>query len=167
MLDGIFAKYNYDFLEHHYNKPDFYYAIWDLCNIASLMAIGIFNDNRTMYDYAVASFRDGVDLYSTYGHQILNAAEYVAKYNTNHSVPYTPYSSWEGVLEVVVTTRGLINDLTRLVAPKARFDVRPGYETIYSHYAEIKGMNASWSHEYREFVNGNITSKVEGGGGVR
>lgn len=60
MLNDIFARHNRDFLEHHYNKPDFYYANWDLCNIASLMAIGIFNDNRTMYDYAVAYFRDGV-----------------------------------------------------------------------------------------------------------
>lgn len=78
-------------------------------------------------------------------------AEYVAKYNTNHSVPYTPYTSWEGVLEVV--------------AEKARFDIRPGYEALYSHYAELKGMNASWSLEYREFVNRNISAQVEGGGG--
>ncbi|KAF4817573.1 hypothetical protein CGCSCA5_v005916 [Colletotrichum siamense] len=212
MLSNVFAKYNHDFLEHHYNKPNFYYANWDLCNIASLMSIGIFTENRTMYDYAVNYFKNGlpghsevvangalpyfsianfteedsgktlmqmqesgrdqahallcisllgvigqqgwnqgIDLYSTYGHQILNAAEYVAKYNTNHSVPYTPYTSWEGVLEVV--------------AEKARFDIRPGYEALYSHYAELKGMNASWSLEYREFVNRNISAQVEGGGG--
>ncbi|KAF4778489.1 hypothetical protein HER10_EVM0005742 [Colletotrichum scovillei] len=212
MLNGVFAVYNYDFLEHHYNKPDFYYANWDLCNIASLMAIGIFNDNRTMYDYAVNYFKNGipgqpevvangalpyfsianfteegsgktlmqiqesgrdqghallcialigvigqqgwnqgVDLFDTFGRQILNAAEYVAKYNTNHTVPYTPYRSWEGVLEVV--------------APKARFDVRPGYEALYSHYAEVKGLNASWSMEFRDFVNGNLTANIEGGGG--
>lgn len=79
------------------------------------------------------------------------SAEYVAKYNTNHTVPYTPYRSWEGVLEVV--------------SEKARFDIRPGYEAIYSHYAEIKSLNASWSLQYREFVNGNLTGSIEGGGG--
>ncbi|UQC76393.1 uncharacterized protein CLUP02_17906 [Colletotrichum lupini] len=60
MLNGVFAVYNHDFLEHHYNKPDFYYANWDLCNIASFMAIGIFNDNRTMYNYAVNYFKNGI-----------------------------------------------------------------------------------------------------------
>lgn len=60
MLNEIFAVYNRDFLDHHNNQPDFYYANWDLCNIASLMAIGIFNDNKTMYDYAVKYFKDGL-----------------------------------------------------------------------------------------------------------
>lgn len=60
ILNNIFAVYNRDFLEHHNDKQDFYYANWDLCNIASLMAIGIFNDNRTMYDYAVNYFKDGL-----------------------------------------------------------------------------------------------------------
>ncbi|KAG6365886.1 hypothetical protein INS49_000062 [Diaporthe citri] len=155
-----------DFLDHHNDKQDFYYANWDLCNIASLMAIAIFNDNKTMYDYAVNYFKDGlpgqpevvanggsagVDLYSIYGHRILNAAEYVAKYNTNHTVPYTPYRSWEGVLEVV--------------SEKARFDIRPGYEALHAHYNAIKGLNASWSLEYRDFVNANLTGRIEGGGG--
>ena len=60
MLTDIFAPYNHDFLEHHNNKQDFYYANWDLCNIASLMAIGIFTDNHTMYDYAVNYFINGL-----------------------------------------------------------------------------------------------------------
>lgn len=59
-LNNVFAVYNRDFLDHHNDKQDFYYANWDLCNIASLMAIGIFNDNRTMYDYAVNYFKDGL-----------------------------------------------------------------------------------------------------------
>lgn len=59
-LNDIFAVYNRDFLDHHNDKQDFYYANWDLCNIASLMAIGIFNDNKTMYDYAVNYFKDGL-----------------------------------------------------------------------------------------------------------
>ncbi|KAJ5962441.1 exopolysaccharide inner membrane protein-like protein [Penicillium viridicatum] len=210
MLNDVFAKYNLDFLEHHNYKTNFYYANWDLCNIASLQAIGIFNDNQTMYEYAVhywqyglpdssvvvngalpyfsiANFTEdsgkqlmeiqesgrdqghatlciallgvigqqgwnqGVDLFSTYQHEILHAAEYVAKYNTNNTVPYTPYTSWEGLLSVV--------------ASKQRFSVRPGYEAVASHYAGVKHMNASWSMEYRDYVNQNISAGVEGGGG--
>ncbi|OQE15313.1 hypothetical protein PENFLA_c032G01430 [Penicillium flavigenum] len=210
MLNDVFAKYNFDFLENHNYKSSFYYANWDLCNIASLMAIGIFSDNRTMYDYAahywqyglsdssvvvngalpyfsIANFTEdsgkqlmeiqesgrdqghatlciallgvigqqgwnqGLDLFSTYQHEILNAAEYVAKYNTNHSVPYVPYTSWEGLLSVV--------------SDKGRSSVRPGYEAVASHYAGVKHMNASWSMEYRNYVNQNISAGVEGGGG--
>lgn len=59
-LNNIFAVFNRDFLDHHNDRQDFYYANLDLCNIASLMAIGIFNDSRTMYDYAVNYFKDGL-----------------------------------------------------------------------------------------------------------
>lgn len=55
--------------------------------------------------------------------------------------------------------------MLEVVAEKARFDVRPGYETLYSHFAELKGIDASWSLEYRDFVNGNLTENIEGGGG--
>lgn len=82
---------------------------------------------------------------------ILYSAEYAAKYNTNHSVPYVPYRSWEGILPVI--------------SEKARFDKRPGFEAIYSHYAELKGLNASWSKAYRDFVNTELLDDIEGGGG--
>lgn len=59
MLNTVFARYNQDFLDNHNDKPNFYYANWDLCNIASLMAIGIFNDNATMYNFAVNYFKHG------------------------------------------------------------------------------------------------------------
>lgn len=60
MLTNVFAKYNRDFLQHHNYKTNFYYANWDLCNIASLMAIGIFTDNRTMFDYAAHYWQYGL-----------------------------------------------------------------------------------------------------------
>lgn len=60
MLNDVFAKYNFEFLEHHNYKTNFYYANWDLCNIASLQAIGIFNDNQTMYEYAVHYWQYGL-----------------------------------------------------------------------------------------------------------
>ncbi|KAH8431840.1 uncharacterized protein LDX57_009491 [Aspergillus melleus] len=211
LLTTVFAPANQDFLETHNGKANFYYANWDLCNIASLMAIGIFTDNQTMVDdaaqywqfglpdsqvvvngalpyFSIANFTEpgsgktlmemqesgrdqghallcmallgvigqqawnqGLDLFGTYGYEILNAAEYTAKYNTNHTVPYIPYTSWEGLLEEI--------------SAKSRFDVRPGYEAIVSHYTRVKGLNASWSIQFRDYVNGNISAGVEGGGG--
>ncbi|KAK6074697.1 hypothetical protein SCUP515_06326 [Seiridium cupressi] len=210
MLNDIFASYNRNFLDNHNNKPNFYYANWDLCNIASLLSVAVYNDNKTMYDFAVDYFKNGppggvvangalpfysianfteegsgkilmegqeagrdqghatlstmlvgiigqlgfnqgVDLFETFGHEILNTAEYASKYNVGYDVPYASYISWEGNLTVI--------------AEKQRYVARPGMELIYSHYAELKGLNASWSEQYRDYVNGNITAKVEGGGG--
>ncbi|KAL5357618.1 chondroitin AC/alginate lyase [Aspergillus floccosus] len=60
MLTNVFASMNNLFLDDH-NGQDYYhyYANWDLCNLASLMAIGIFTDNQTMYDKAVQYVRTG------------------------------------------------------------------------------------------------------------
>lgn len=60
MLTNVFAAMNTRFMEEH-NGQDYYhyYANWDLCNLASLLAIGIFTDNQTMYDYALDYVRTG------------------------------------------------------------------------------------------------------------
>ena len=79
-------------------------------------------------------------------------AEYTGKYNTGHDVDYVPYRSWEGILPVV--------------SAKSRYNVRPGFEAIYAHYSDVKGMNASWTQAFRDFVNNNSTAaRIEGGGG--
>jgi hypothetical protein len=60
MLQTVFAAMNEAFLNEHNGQDEFhYYANWDLCNIASLMAIGVFTDNATAYDFAVEYFRTG------------------------------------------------------------------------------------------------------------
>lgn len=60
MLNGVFATMNNLFLEDHNGQNYYhYYANWDLCNIASLIAIGIFTDNKTMFDNAVTYFKTG------------------------------------------------------------------------------------------------------------
>lgn len=60
MLNDVFAPMSHDFLLNHNDKPDHYYANWDLCNIAALMAIGVFNDNTTMFNYATNYFANGL-----------------------------------------------------------------------------------------------------------
>ncbi|WP_343617026.1 alginate lyase family protein [Novosphingobium sp.] len=53
MLLDVIAPMNRDFLTHHNGaKIDHYWANWDLCNLASLMAIGILTDHRDLYEQA-------------------------------------------------------------------------------------------------------------------
>ncbi|KAL3480793.1 chondroitin AC/alginate lyase [Aspergillus californicus] len=206
MLTEVFASMNTLFLEEH-NGNDYYhyYANWDQCNIASLLAIGIFTDNQTMYDYALdfvrtgpsngalpvfaianytesgsdkvltqgqeagrdqghstldivllgiiaqQAYNQGDDLFATYSNEILNAAEYVGKYNVGNDVPYTLYESYEG-------------DQT-VISNSSRGEIRPGFELLSAHYGQLKGLDSSWTDAYRDWVNANSTGGVEGGGG--
>lgn len=60
MLTDIFANYSRLFLDDHNGNDEYhYYANWDFCNIACLMAVGIFTDNDTMYSQAVDYFLTG------------------------------------------------------------------------------------------------------------
>jgi len=59
MLD-VFYSMNHDFLVNHNGaKIDHYWANWDLCNLDSMMAIGILTDRRDIYDEAVDYFKHG------------------------------------------------------------------------------------------------------------
>ena len=56
----IFYSVNRDFLVRHNGAAiDHYWANWNLCNITSIMAIGILTDNTTMYNEAVTYFKSG------------------------------------------------------------------------------------------------------------
>ena len=83
----------------------------------------------------------------------LNArsAEYTAKYNAGHDVPYTPYESYQGTQSVI--------------SNNSRGSIRPGFELISAHYGQLKGLDTSWTDAYRDMVNANSTGGVEGGGG--
>ncbi|KAJ5527681.1 hypothetical protein N7513_011840 [Penicillium frequentans] len=204
MLTNVFASMNMLFMEEHNGNDNYhYYANWDQCNLASLLAIGIFTDNQTMYDYALdyvrngpsngalpvfaianytecgetltqgqeagrdqghatldlvllgiiaqQAYNQGDDLFATYSNEILNAAEYVGKYNVGYDVPYTLYESYEGNQTVI--------------SNGSRGDVRPGFELLSAHYGQLKGLDSSWTDAYRDMVNANSTDGVEGGGG--
>jgi hypothetical protein len=56
----VFYPKNHSFLTTHNGACiDHYWANWDLGNIASVMAIGILTDNRTLYNEAVNYFQRG------------------------------------------------------------------------------------------------------------
>ncbi|KAJ6191330.1 hypothetical protein N7519_001351 [Penicillium mononematosum] len=206
MLTNVFAPMNTRFMEEHNGQDHYhYYANWDQCNLASLLAIGIFTDNQTMYDYALnyvrtglsngalpvfaianytepgsnkvltqgqeagrdqghstldmvllgviaqQAFNQGDDLFAEYSNEILNAAEYVGKYNVGYDVPYTVYKSYQGYQTVI--------------SENARGTVRPGFELLSAHYGQIKRLDSYWTDAYRDWVNANSTDGVEGGGG--
>jgi hypothetical protein len=60
MLRNIFYPMNEDFLVRHNGACiTNYWANWDLCSMASIMAIGIFNDDGALFDRAVDYFWNG------------------------------------------------------------------------------------------------------------
>ena len=60
MMADKFYPINADFLNRHNNTDiTHYWANWDLCNIASIMAIGVLCDDHAKFDEAVNYFIDG------------------------------------------------------------------------------------------------------------
>jgi hypothetical protein len=61
LMKRVFYPLNTDFLVRHNGTCDtHYWANWDLCNMASILAIGILCDDRAIFDEAVDYFHDGV-----------------------------------------------------------------------------------------------------------
>lgn len=59
MMEDVFAGQNEFFLRTHNGSANIPYANWDLCNMASMLAIGILNDNSTKFDWVVNYFYEG------------------------------------------------------------------------------------------------------------
>lgn len=55
----VFAPGNINFLGHFGCHPEHAWSNWDLCNMASLMAIGILTDKRTLYNYVINYLQKG------------------------------------------------------------------------------------------------------------
>ncbi len=67
LLLDVFYPMNDDFLKHH-NSAHIgnYWANWDLCNIASMISIGVFCDRRDIYQQAVDYYKNGLGNGSLY-----------------------------------------------------------------------------------------------------
>jgi hypothetical protein len=60
MMMTVFYAMNHDFLTRHNGACiSHYWANWDLCNMDSVLAIGVLTDSRALYDEAVAYFETG------------------------------------------------------------------------------------------------------------
>ncbi|HTG54865.1 MAG TPA: alginate lyase family protein, partial [Niabella sp.] len=59
-ITDLFYSLNMAFLTSHWGTCDsHYWANWDLANLASVMAIGILTDNRSMYNYVINYLQNG------------------------------------------------------------------------------------------------------------
>jgi hypothetical protein len=60
MMASVFYPMNNSFLTNHNDACiTNYWANWDLCNMASVLAIGILNEDSAKYDQAVTYFKSG------------------------------------------------------------------------------------------------------------
>lgn len=157
-----------------------YWANWDAANVASLISMGVLDDNTSWFNQGVnyfengpgngsiihavdhlwpdgsvglgqwqesgrdqehaqlgvgllsyaaqAAWNQGVDLFSYDHDRLLAGAEYVARYNTDHTIPYTTYNNCDNVQQYYISTNG-----------RDRLDDRPIWELLYNHYHVLKG----------------------------
>jgi hypothetical protein len=60
MMKNVFYPINHDFLIRHNNTDvTHYWANWDLCQMASILAIGVLCDDQSLFDEAVDYFKSG------------------------------------------------------------------------------------------------------------
>ncbi|GIK01772.1 hypothetical protein Aspvir_005813 [Aspergillus viridinutans] len=96
------------------------------------------------------AWNQGEDLFAFNDSRILRGAEYWARYNLGHDVPFVPY------------TNGLVSYTE--ISSVSRGAMRPTWELLHSHYVMIKGMDAPWT---TSFLNQSLTffRGAEGGAG--
>lgn len=62
MVNTVFIPMHYKWLRHEEPSQHnilHFFANWELCNVASAMAMGVLTDNQTVWDFAVEYFKEG------------------------------------------------------------------------------------------------------------
>jgi hypothetical protein len=109
------------------------------------------DQGHTLLDIALTgafcqmAWNQGQDLFGYEDNRVLKGAEYAAKYNLGHDVPYTPYKNSD-VTQPVISGHG-------------RGEIRPIWDLFYNHYVVLKRLNAPFVTEFATKV------RPEGGGG--
>lgn len=204
MMTKVFYPLNNDFLTRHNGAYiTNYWANWDLCNMASVLAIGILCDDRAKVAQAVDYFKNGAgngsiqhavpflypgglgqwqesgrdqghtmlgvalmgafcemawnqgfDLYGYDDNRFLKGAEYVAKYNLGHDVPFTAFTFQKGAPGVWSGSQKVT-----AVSSNSRGQARPVWALVENHYVNRRGLSAPYTTA--------MAAKVapEGGGG--
>ncbi|KAL6914880.1 hypothetical protein FSST1_012640 [Fusarium sambucinum] len=80
------------------------------------------------------AWNQGEDLFAYNNSRILLGAEYFARYNLGNDVPFEPY------------TNGIVS--FDVISEASRGAVRPAWELLYSHYVQIKDLDAPWTTAY-------------------
>lgn len=98
------------------------------------------------------AWNQGVDLYGAKDNRFLAGVEYISKYNLGFEVPWVTY----------VYVHGHPGKEKRLVQSEisahGRSLKRPGWDLIYHHYVNRRGLSAPWTERYAE------STRPEGGG---
>ncbi|AZE55172.1 hypothetical protein C4K03_3017 [Pseudomonas synxantha] len=102
-------------------------------------------DIALLGSFCQMAWSQGDDLFGYQNNRVLQGAEYVAKYNLGHDVPFTPFIN-SGFKQTVIS-------------PEHRGDIRPIWELLYNHYVVLKGLKAPNVKAFAQKV------QVEGGGG--
>jgi hypothetical protein len=105
---------------------------------------------------AVASeiaWNQGVDFYGYGGDRFLLGSEYVASYNLGNDVPFVAYAYQSGPLGSCKV------GLQTVVSADSRGIPRPGWEILFNHYVNRRGLAAPFTAQYAAL------SRPEGGGG--
>lgn len=98
------------------------------------------------------AWNQGVDLYGSMDNRFLAAVEYISKYNLGHEVPYVTYvRKWKHPGSEGIDVRGSISS-------HGRGSVRPGWDLVYHHYVNRRGLAAPYTELYAE------KARPEGGG---
>lgn len=79
------------------------------------------------------------------------SAEYFARYNLGHDVPFESY------------TNGIVSYTEISEASRGAF--RPTWELLYSHYGMLKGLDVTWTEQYRNYTLERFGNGYEGGAG--
>jgi fibronectin type 3 domain-containing protein/regulation of enolase protein 1 (concanavalin A-like superfamily) len=90
------------------------------------------------------AWNQGVDLYGELDNAFLALNENLAKYNLSYDVPYVPYINCEYVVQTNIGSGQTM---------------RAGWDLIYNHYVNRRGMSAPYSKEAAEQM------RPDGGGG--
>ncbi len=98
------------------------------------------------------AWNQGVDLYGAKNNRFLTGVEYISKYNLAHDVPWVTYDYVHGHpgkekhwIQSTVSSHG-------------RGMTRPGWDLIYNHYVNRRGLSAPWTRRFAE------KTRPEGGG---
>ncbi len=98
------------------------------------------------------AWNQGVDLYSHLDNRFLAGVEYISKYNLGHDVPYVTFVYYHG-------HPGKEKQwIQTAIHGGGRGIERPGWDLIYNHYVNRRGMAAPYTRAYAE------RSRPEGGG---
>lgn len=114
----------------------------------ALLSIGL------MATICEMAWNQGIDLYGHDDSRFLKGAEYAAKWNLGHNVPYSPYTWHKGAPSVWSGT-----DTFTAPSPDGRGQTRPIWEGIYHHYVSRRGLAAPYVTAMASRV------RPEGGGG--